>query len=343
MLPIVTSSDPPNPSSAAAASAAACAAACVAAAVSGRGNMHSPMPMTVDENTQMESCCVTPQVPSSTLAPATVSSLSCVSTALPQQYHNTWGILRKKHRIDEEIKLEYRFVDGIRDTYVLGRSRGCDIPVDNKRVSSKHCLIFCDYTQARMRVYLQDQSVNGTYINDAFTKLSKGEKIELRSGDEIYLLNPRCLLDAPDNLVLKEELYSASFSFVNIRDRIAANREVIPATGLMEKSVVSVLVSSSSSSSSKGRNIEDFYIIGDKIGSGMSGQVYFCIERATQRRCAVKEIDTRKVILTPGISIEDLKQEAKLMQQLKHVSYSLLPPSYPYACLTLTRVLATYH
>ena len=47
-------------------------------------------------------------------------------------------------------------------------------------------------------------------------------------------------------------------------------------------------------------HIEDKYIIGDQIGSGMSGQVYFCVCKATREQYAVKIIDTRKFALSPG-------------------------------------------
>jgi serine/threonine protein kinase len=61
----------------------------------------------------------------------------------------------------------------------------------------------------------------------------------------------------------------------------------------------------SQGNASQGRNslqghIEEKYIIGDQIGSGMSGQVYACINKVTSEHFAVKIIDTRKFSLNPG-------------------------------------------
>jgi hypothetical protein len=260
-----------------------------------------------------------------------------------QREDQTWGILRRKGGSHDEFRLEYRHNrDGAKQArYSLGRSRSCDIHIDHKCVSSQHCFIDCDFSQARMRVFLEDNSVNGTFINDALTKIKRGERMELRSGDEIYLINPRPIGTSSSGQggvkPHSSEGDVASFTFINIRDRIAANREIsvapmtahfatnTPATAkiathIINKSLNNGCNSSGSLNDNDTRRIEDLYIIGDKIGSGMSGQVYFCIHRYSKQRCAVKEIDTRKVGLTPGLSIDDMKEEARLLQQLKHVS-----------------------
>ena len=291
-------------------------------------------------------------------ASATAPSSSSGAVNSNELLNQTWATLRRKGGKQEEFRLNYRIINNIKDSYTLGRSRGCDIHVDHKCVSSRHCTIYCDYTQARMRVFIEDNSVNGTFINDALTKISRGERMELRSGDEIYLINPRNNSESPvgtstsapnpgqpgsDNSV-------ASFIFVNIRDRIAANREITVApkhpnhlqptvtaadgsdftTGPSSSTVGSIGGAVSLNDQSIQRHIEDYYIIGDKIGSGMSGQVYFCINRFTKKRCAVKEIDLRKVHMNPGMSVEDMKEEAKLMQQLKHVSVIYIFMCYVY-------------
>jgi hypothetical protein len=313
-----------------------------------------------------------------------VTTAASSTTTTEQLINQTWGILRRKGGVcketDKEIHLNYRIVHNVKDSYTLGRSRTCDIHVDHRCVSSRHCTIYCDYTQARMRVFVEDHSVNGTFINDSLTKISKGERMELRSGDEIYLINPKTAAttssggntpnvvegnprggaggqqqqqQAQSSITAQEDLNTASFIFVNIRDRIAANREITVAPpkhqypyqnqhqgGTVPLSVPpvpnthsnilgqnihtfnpnSVLSTTANTPSVIERHIDDYYLIGDKIGSGMSGQVYFCINRFTKQRCAVKEIDLRKVHMTPGLVVEDLKEEAKLMQQLKHVS-----------------------
>lgn len=160
----------------------------------------------------------------------------------------------------------------------------------------------------------------------------KGERVELKSGDEIFLLNPR-FLDRTNT--------PAAFMFVNMRDRLFDNREMHPApiptslsnTNHNHHNLNNNIGSSSSFSSSSSCNdnpnglasathIEEHYIIGNQIGSGTSGQVHICIRRKTGERCAVKIIDTKKFALTPGLSIVDLREEAQMLQLLDHVRKS---------------------
>lgn len=53
--------------------------------------------------------------------------------------------------------------------YVVGRGRACDIRLDDARISSQHCRIFCIEGQEAGRItlkaYIEDTSSNGTYIN----------------------------------------------------------------------------------------------------------------------------------------------------------------------------------
>lgn len=249
------------------------------------------------------------------------ASSSGVSNTQQALLNNTWGILRQ-HTSEGivEVMLHYRMHEGRKDTYILGRSRNSDIPIPDRRVSSTHCAVYCDYTEPRMRVFLEDCSANGTYVNDALTKLSRGHRMELRSGDEIYLVNPRTL-DISDL-----HFHPSVFTFINMRDRILATREIAaaPAATATRSFVNATATDANNAASSEiispgEPQIEDLYIIGDQIGSGMSGQVYLCVQRATGRRCAVKIIDTRKFSMTPGLAKEELLQEASLMQELKHV------------------------
>lgn len=239
---------------------------------------------------------------------------------------NTWGILRRHGNDGVEIELEYRVKDGRKDTYSLGRSRNCDVPVPDRRVSSMHCAIYCDYSQPRMRVFVEDCSANGTFVNDALTKLSKGGRLELRSGDEIYLVNPRNI--DPYEL----HTHPCVFTFINMRDRIFANREIglAPTASSAASSNHTQSELAGSEQATLQPHVEDVYIIGDQIGAGMSGEVHLCIHRKSGRRCAVKIIDTRKFALTPGLAKEDLLMEATLMQELKHVCNFSLLFCYPF-------------
>ena len=235
---------------------------------------------------------------------------------------DVWGLLRQKGGDQEEFKLRHRMKDGRRDTYVIGRSVDCDIMLPGQPgVSNAHCRVYCDYSQARLRVFIEDCSTFGTFVNDSLTKLAKGERMELKSGDELFLVNPR-LLQSQSNKNAKAsggnggsngngkasvDVAASSFLFVNIRERVVANRE---------KSLAPT--NSQQAHNATTRHVEDMYVIGDQIGSGMCGTVHLCIERATGTHCAVKIIDTKKFALSPGLSPSDLREEAIMMMALDH-------------------------
>lgn len=212
---------------------------------------------------------------------------------------NVWGLLRRKGGNREEYKLVYRIHDGQQDRYSIGRSRAADVLFEHRRASSIHCLIYCDYSEARLRVFIEDCSSNGTFVNNSLTRLRKGERIELKSGDEIYLVNPR---------YMKPEDEIAAFVFINMRERLVSQRKIVVAPDSQQVFCGNF----------HAEHIENYYIIGDQIGSGVCGQVHFCVHRETQQQCAVKIIDTRKFVMTGGLSIDDLKEEAEMMQQLDH-------------------------
>lgn len=59
----------------------------------------------------------------------------------------------------------------------MGRGRGCDIRVEDARISGQHCKIYCLETREAggrvvLRAYVEDSSSNGTYVNRR-VKLSK--------------------------------------------------------------------------------------------------------------------------------------------------------------------------
>ena len=59
-----------------------------------------------------------------------------------------------------------------------------------KHISSVHCMIYIDYSQARLRIFIEDCSSNGTFINSALNRLSHGQRVQLKSGDLICLNKP---------------------------------------------------------------------------------------------------------------------------------------------------------
>lgn len=76
------------------------------------------------------------------------SSISCQPSC--------WGYLQRGAvRINLDVR-EAR--DGKINAYILGRNGDGDVVVNDKRVSGKHCIIYCEYESimAQMRVYVED-------------------------------------------------------------------------------------------------------------------------------------------------------------------------------------------
>ena len=82
-----------------------------------------------------------------------------------------FGLLRRLGGEAEEVRLTHRLVDGVRDRYSIGRAASNDIIVNNKMVSGEHCFVYCDYSGPRLGIYLEDCSGNGTFVNNAGTRL----------------------------------------------------------------------------------------------------------------------------------------------------------------------------
>ena len=141
-----------------------------------------------------------------------------------QQQASCWGYLaRGETRFHLHVR-EAR--EGRINAHVLGRNLDCDIVVNDRRVSGKHCVIYCEYESimARMRVYVEDTSQNGTYVNGMETRLRKGQRYELKSGDELFLSRPS----------RTESLTEAHFIFVNTRERDIVQRNVLAAQSCSE-------------------------------------------------------------------------------------------------------------
>ena len=76
-----------------------------------------------------------------------------------------------------------------KDTCTLGRSDDNDKIFKNNRFSGRHCTIKREKAEGDKCKYLvEDLSSNGTFVNG--NKIGKGNKKEVRSGDQIALLNP---------------------------------------------------------------------------------------------------------------------------------------------------------
>ncbi|KAI8326519.1 kinase-like protein, partial [Martensiomyces pterosporus] len=85
--------------------------------------------------------------------------------------------------------------------YHIGRHKSCDIRIQNPHISNHHCLIYRVESEpmldeededsnrrmgAGSRVYLEDTSTNGTFVNGK--RVEKNASVELHDGDEIQLV-----------------------------------------------------------------------------------------------------------------------------------------------------------
>ena len=66
---------------------------------------------------------------------------------------------------------------------LIGRNTECDICINDKRLSGKHCLI----SKENDKITITDLSTNGTFLGDK--KIGKNITIELNHLHEIWLLN----------------------------------------------------------------------------------------------------------------------------------------------------------
>ena len=85
----------------------------------------------------------------------------CLESSSGSKSSNIWGQLRWR-KINGEKYLEdirdlyHRVKDGHKDTFSIGRSKRADFMVDDdKKISAVHCIIYCDYTQARLRFFIE--------------------------------------------------------------------------------------------------------------------------------------------------------------------------------------------
>ena len=225
---------------------------------------------------------------------------------------NIWGLLQQKGK-ENEYKLFHRIKDGRRDVYTIGRASTCDIVINNSQINSIHCLIYCDYLDERLAMFVNDCSLTGTYVNNNLTKLSNGERTELKSGDEIFLTNPSSSSSSSSS---SSDVDMISFIFINMRERLFVPKKV-DTVPLLEPFLTNETKDNQLIIAIQ-RRIEDCYVIGDEIGHGMCGKVHICTHKNTMKQYAVKIIDTKKFSKTPGLSPSELRREAELMRNLKH-------------------------
>ena len=85
------------------------------------------------------------------------------------------------------------FTELSEDEYTIGRAPDCKIKISYlevtedvlQTISKKHCKI----VKATPEVYLEDYSVNGTFVNNE--KIGRGKKRILKNCDQISLVSPQ--------------------------------------------------------------------------------------------------------------------------------------------------------
>lgn len=200
--------------------------------------------------------------------------------------------------------------------HTVGRGPTCEIKLDGYvRISNRHCFIFCKQNNADplnpyLEAWVEDNSANGTFLNK--DRLKKNVPKLLHSGDELYLINPD-LVRVANSGVTAEDVVKYTFMIMlslptpqdAMGNAVTISNKLINGTAKSMYSHMSSNDDNSSSSASnvdgslerkntvfrlldKGRNINDFYVFKEVLGSGAAGMVYRGISKETGRDWAVK-------------------------------------------------------
>mmetsp|Transcript_42532 Transcript_42532/g.102852 ORF Transcript_42532/g.102852 Transcript_42532/m.102852 type:complete len:874 (+) Transcript_42532:90-2711(+) len=182
-------------------------------------------------------------------------------------------------------------------------------------ISHRHCRIFCEggVGTETNQIYLEDQSRNGTVINQS-TVLKSGEQRLLHSGDEICLVNAAALRKRVQNPRLLDSILQ-HFTFIFVQPSKTRRRSCVNprAMNYRHRSQSGGSTTSSSSSPTHPRRIESLYELREKIGDGTSGQVRRAIQRQTGKEYAVKVISLRR-----QLNSKQMEEEVSLMRTLDH-------------------------
>mmetsp|Transcript_37768 Transcript_37768/g.61782 ORF Transcript_37768/g.61782 Transcript_37768/m.61782 type:complete len:655 (+) Transcript_37768:395-2359(+) len=200
--------------------------------------------------------------------------------------------------------------EGKFNQYFLGRGTKSDFTSSDKRVSNVHCSIYCTRSGEggrALEVWLEDSSVNGTWLNGGQRRLRKGERHQLQTGDEICLINPNPSNHNMDFAKAEQDIKMNSLTFTHLAAR-----------SLAQRTKAKTLFRTKTGSVDRTRRLTDLYDKREMLGTGTSGKVYRVIEQATGREFAVKIMELKKFRLLPGLSKEELIQEALMMKQISH-------------------------
>lgn len=221
--------------------------------------------------------------------------------------------------------------------HTIGRSGHCSIKFENyARISNRHCSIFCkqnfsDPLRPYLEAWIEDTSANGTMINK--DRLKKNVPRLLHNGDELHLINPD-LARVPNSGVSAEDVAKHSFTItLNLPTPVDAigQNTAIDTSSFNISAMQNVHISSSTKDTSnmlernstvhrllnQNRNINDYYVLKELLGSGAAGLVYRSISKETGRDWAVKVVDTRQLVIASSTS-QEITKEAELLRSLRH-------------------------
>jgi tRNA A-37 threonylcarbamoyl transferase component Bud32 len=225
--------------------------------------------------------------------------------------------------------------------HTIGRSSHCSIKFENySRISNRHCSIFCkqnfsDPSNPFLEAWIEDTSANGTIINKE--RLKKNVPRLLHNGDELHLINPE-LARIHNSGITAEDVTKHSFTItLNLPsplDTIGKN-QASEMSAFDISAMQNIEIGSSSSSSAdqtrnmlvrnstvhrllnQNRNINDYYVLKELLGSGAAGLVYRSISKETGRDWAVKIVDTRQLVIASSTT-QEITKEAELLRSLRH-------------------------
>ena len=181
--------------------------------------------------------------------------------------------------------------------FIIGRDPQADIRIDDKHVSSKHCIVFRD---EHRHVWVEDHSLSGTYVNGE--KVAKNTRKRLENGDSLCLLRPcqppLSTIHTPTGLKKKSP------------NKAKAAAPTTPYYEFVFRS------HSAKSGPCKGL-INEKYEVLDVIGSGSYATVRRGVNRRTGVEVAVKIVERKNFQFEPERWKDQLK-EIDMLKRLHH-------------------------
>ncbi|KAJ2611398.1 serine/threonine protein kinase [Coemansia sp. RSA 1365] len=200
---------------------------------------------------------------------------------------SVWGVLLSLSPDDYRTVLLERTrptqeTDGTgRFGYHIGRHKSCDIRIQNVHISNRHCLIYRVGSEASgSRVFLEDTSTNGTFVNGQRVKRSAA--MELQDGDEIQLVRYQA---------------AKGMEYFNDRFYVFQNLDV---------------------HRHEQCEFKQSYLVAEALGKGAFAQVHVAINRVTGERFAVKMIDRRRMAERQRKLDENFRVETSILARVRH-------------------------